>query len=354
MPRSLRNTLVASALAFALVLAGCGGGGDDEKSPEDVPPDAIALVGEEPIAKSELDDLMEQAERGYKAQKRPFPKAGTPEYENLRSQAIAYLVQRSQYEQEAQKMGIEVIDEEVDKKLREVINEVAEGSRNKFLDQLKQQGLTEEQVKDNLRMQILQREIYDAVTKDVKVTDADIEKFYEENKAQFTQPATRLVRHILVRCEKAAECETDKAKAEDIYRQVNGGANFAALARQVSEDPGTKAQGGRYQAVKGQSAPEFDKVAFELQKGQISRPVKTQFGWHVIQAVSEPTAEKVTPLDTVKKTIEDQLLQEKRNKAVTKWLDDVKKEWEPKIVYAVGYSPPKTETDEETATTNGG
>jgi foldase protein PrsA len=347
MRRSIRNILAASALV--LILAACGG--DEKKSPEDVPPDAIALVGDEAIPKSELEELMEQAKRGYKAQKRPFPKPGTPEYENLRSQAIAYLVQRSQYEQEADEMGIEVTDEEVDKKLREVINEVANGSRNKFVSQLKQQGLTEEQVKDNLRMQILQREVYDEVTKDVKVSEKDVEKFYDENKAQFTQPATRVVRHILIACKKAGECERDKESADQVYEQVTGGAGFAAVARRVSEDPGTKKVGGRYQAVKGQSAPEFDKAAFALEKGEISRPVKTQFGWHVILAVGETKAEKVTPLSTVKASVEDQLLQEKKNKAVTKWLEDVKKEWEPEIVYAVGYQPPKEEEGETTTTT---
>jgi parvulin-like peptidyl-prolyl isomerase len=294
---------------------------------------------------------MKEAEQGYKAQKRPFPKAGTPDYENLRSQAIAFLVQRSQYEQEADEMGIEVTDEEIDKKFQEVVNEVAEGSRNKFLEQLKQQGLTEEQVKENLRMQILQREIVDSVTKDVEVTDADVEKFYEENKAQFTQPSSRLVRHILIACKNAAECRRDKSRADELYGQVRDGANFASLARRFSEDPGSKTQGGRYQAVKGQSVPEFDRVAFELDKGEISRPVKTQHGWHIIQATGEATPEKVTPLSTVEETIKNQLAQEKESQAVTRWLDQVKKEWEPKIVYAVGYAPPKEEEKETTATT---
>jgi parvulin-like peptidyl-prolyl isomerase len=348
MPRSVRTAIVAFTLA--LVLAGCGGG-DETKSPEDVPPDAIALVGEEPIPKAELDELMKEAEQGYKAQKRPFPKPGTPDYENLRSQAIAYLVQRSQYEQEADEMGIEVTDEEVDKKLREVINEVADGSKSKFLDQLKQQGLTEEQIKENLRMQLLQREIVDSVTKDVEVTDQDVEKFYEENKAQFTQPASRPVRQILIACKKPAECRRDKAEADDLYSQIRGGANFAPLARRFSDDAASKSQGGRYQAVKGQSVPAFDRVAFELEKGELSRPVKTQHGWHIILATGNATPERVTPLSTVKETVKSQLAEEKESQAVTKWLDDVKKEWEPKIVYAVGYAPPKTEEEETTATT---
>jgi parvulin-like peptidyl-prolyl isomerase len=347
MPRLVRTTFVVVTLA--LTLAACGGG-DETRSPEDVPPDAIAVVGDEPIAKAELDELMDDAEQGYKAQKRPFPKPGTPDYENLRSQAIAYLVQRSQYEQEAEEMGIEVTDEEVDKKFSETVNEVADGSKNKFLAQLKQQGLTEEQVRENLRLQILQREIVDEVTKDVEVTDEDVEKFYEDNKAQFTQPSSRLVRHILIACKSPAECRRDKSRADDVYRQLRGGANFASLAKRFSDDP-SKSQGGRYQATKGQSVPEFDKVAFELDKGELSRPVKTQHGWHIIQATGEATPEKVTPLSTVEESVKNQLAQEKESKAVTAWLDQVKKEWEPKIVYAVGYAPPKEEEEGTTATT---
>ena len=329
-----RSRIVVLLSALALAASGCGGE-DEERSPQDVPADAVALVGEEKVAKAELDALMKQAKQGYQAQKRKFPKPGTPEYESLRNQAIKHLVERKQFEQEAEEMGIEVTDEEVDKRLRNVINQVANSSRREFEKQLRQQGLTEAQVRDNIRLQILQEEIYNEVTGDVKVSDADVERYYEKNREQYTQPPSRVVRHIVVK---------SRARAENLHAQLQDGADFAALARRFSQDAGTKAQGGRYQAVKGRSAPEFDKAAFSLEKGELSKPVKSQLGWHVIQAVSAPTREKVTPLRGVREQIEQQLLQERRQDAITKWVEGVRKKWEPRVVYAVGYAPPKTET----------
>ena len=344
---SLRK-LAPLLCALALGAAACGG--DEKKSPEDVPPDAVALVGDQKILKAQVEDLMEQARRGYKAQKRDFPKPGTPDYDRLRDQAVGHLVQRAEFEQEAKEMGIEVTKKEVDKGVQDLVKQVAGGNEKKFQRALKQQGLTEKQVRDTVELQILQREIYNKVTGDVKVSDEQVEKYYEEHKKQFTQPSTRNVRHILIACSKPAECKKDEAKADELYTQLKNGADFAALAKKVSEDPGTKAQGGTYQAVKGQSAPEFDKVAFALDVGELSKPVKTQFGWHIIKAVSTVKAERATPLATVKDTIRNQLLQEKKNKAITKWVEDVKKKWEPKVVYAVGYQPATTET---AATTQG-
>ena len=124
MSRVFGTTIVA--LTLALGLAACGGD-QEARPPEDVPPHAIALVREEPVPKAELEELMSEAEQGYKAQKRPFPKVGTPEYENLRSQAIAYLVERSQNEQEADDMGTEVTQEEGDRNINVVIKEFASG-----------------------------------------------------------------------------------------------------------------------------------------------------------------------------------------------------------------------------------
>lgn len=341
MTASLRH-LVPLACALALAVAGCGG--DEERSPEDVPPDAVALVGDQKILKTELQALMEQAKRGYEAQKRDFPKPGSAEYDSLRAQAVRHLVQRAEFEQEAKEMGIEVTDEEVDKRVQEIKKQVAAGNEKKFAQALKRQGLTEEQVRDNVRLQILQEEIYNEVTDDVKVTDAEIEKYYEEHEEQFRQPASREVRHILVK---------SKARAEDLHRQVTNGADFGALAKRFSQDPASKAQGGKYQAVKGQSVPAFDKAAFSLDAGEVSQPVKTQFGWHVIKAVSPVKPPKVTPLSEVKDTIRNQLLEEKKRKAITDWVENVRKEWEPDVVYAVGYQPPKSTTETAGTTAQG-
>src|SRR3954469_15131393 len=102
---------LATTLLFAGVVAGlpgCGGGGGD------VPSGAVAEVSGTTITQQQFDALLEQAKRSYKTQKRKFPSAGTPEYQTLKNQAVQYLVQRIEFKQEAEDLGIKISDSEID------------------------------------------------------------------------------------------------------------------------------------------------------------------------------------------------------------------------------------------------
>ena len=136
---------------------------------------------------------------------------------------------------------------------------------------------------------------------------------------------------------------------------MEGGGDFAALAKKFSEDTGSKATGGKLTISKGQTVPEFDKKAFALKKNEISEPVKTQFGFHIIQALSDVKPAKVTPLQEVKESISQELKQTKKNEAMTAWIEDLKDEYDDKISYAAGFNPPPDTTTGSTgATTNEG
>ena len=156
------------------------------------------------------------------------------------------------------------------------------------------------------------------MTKDVKVTDADVKKYYDANKAKYTQAESRDVRHILV---------NSKKLADSIESQLKAGGNFAKLAKKYSKDPGSAVK--RREADRSRRdrrSPEFDKAAFSLKTNEISAPVHTTYGWHIIQALSAVKPAKTTPLKDDKATIRQQLVQTKKPDAMTKWLDDMKKE----------------------------
>lgn len=111
---------------------------------------------------------------------------------------------------------------------------------------------------------------------------------YEQEKKQFVEQEQRLASHILIQVAENADDATKKAaeaKARQIHAQATApGADFAALARANSDDPGSKDAGGDLGwNAKGVMVPEFDKVLFALKPGQISQPVKSSFGWHIIQ-----------------------------------------------------------------------
>ena len=324
-PRLL--ALLAALLVF--VAAGCGGGSDD------VPDDAIAVVGDTEIARADFNAYLGQSKRGYQQQKREFPKAGSPEYNNLKRQIVDYLVRNAQYREEAEEMGIDVSEKDVDKRLSEIKKQAFGNSEKKFQAELKKQGINERMAREIVRNQLVSDAISKKVTADVKVTDKEIEAYYNKNKASFGTPETREVRHILVK---------EKAPADRLYRQLREGGNFAALAKQHSIDPGSKLQGGKLTVTKGQFVPPFEQTAFLLPTNSISRPVKTQYGYHIIQPLGETKPAKTQPLKDVKATIRQQLEQTKKSEALRKWADAVQKEYKDKTSYQVGFAPPKKAT----------
>jgi parvulin-like peptidyl-prolyl isomerase len=330
-----RLVLLLCALA-AIALAGCGGGS------KDVPADAVAIVDGEEIARSDYEALIAQAKKSYKNQKRDFPAAGSQEFQTLRNQAVQFLVQREQFEQEAESLDVEVTEKQVDARLEQIQKQYFGGDKAKFEKQLKEQGITEKQVRNDIRSQIISEKIFEQVTGEVKVTDEQIAEYYEKNKAQYSQPESREVRHILVKTKK---------QADDLYAQLQDGADFAALAKKFSEDTGSKANGGKLTISKGQTVAPFDKTAFLLEKNAISKPVKTEFGYHIIQPLGDKKPAKVTPLAEVKASIKQQLEQTKKNEAMTKWVDELKQDYKDKVSYATGFTPPPDAKSTTTAAT---
>jgi len=322
---------------LALLAAACGGGGGGGN----VAKDDAALVGKEHITRDALDRRLQQARCSYDLQKRTFPKAGSPEYLAIEQQILQSLVQRSELAQKAPGLGVSVTDAQVETQLKQIKKQYFGGSEKRYQAELKKQCVTDAEVHADVRSNVLSDAIYKKVTAGAKVSDGEAKAYYASHKSVYTQPETRVVRHILVK---------KKSLADTIYNRLKSGGDFATLAKKYSQDPGSKAQGGELTISRGQTVPEFDKVAFSLKTGEISKPVKTQFGWHVIQAEKNATKSKTTPFAQVKQAIRQQLLQQQRSQALQKWLDGVKKEFDSQISYATGLAPPATTTS---ATTTG-
>lgn len=136
----------------------------------------------------------------------------------------------------------------------------------------------------------------------VEVSDADLKAAYSQNLDRYRSPERVKVRHILVKTTDKSKEEVVKleAKANDLLKQIRGGADFAALARQHSDDPGSGAKGGDLDwVVRGQTVPAFEQAAFSLKPNEFSNVVKTEYGFHILQ-VQEKEAAKVKPLEEVK------------------------------------------------------
>ena len=342
----LRLAVVPLAVLAVAAVAGCGGG------TKSVPGDAVAVVGSKDIAKSDFDSLINQLKTSYKTQGRKFPPVGTREYSAIKAQAIQFLVERAEFEQKAGDLGVNVSDKQVDQRLAQIkaqyfVNPPGKPAATKseiekrYRDQIKKQGLTDKQVHEAIKSQLIREAVFNKVTSGVKVSDKDITDYYNSHKSQYQTPKqgeSRQVRHILVKT---------KGLADRVYNLLKGGGNFAVLAKKYSQDPGSKNTGGLLTISRHQTVPPFDKVAFALKVNEISKPVHTQYGWHIIQAVGPimpPKAAHPTPLSQVKEAIRQQLIATKRQEEMRKWLNDTRKEFAHKIAYQPGYAPPATAT----------
>ena len=314
------------ALPLAVLVAGCGGGGAAKLDANDV-----AVVSSQHITKAKFDQVMGQQERSLKSQGQTFPKAGTTAYASLRTQVMTVLVQNAEFETEAAKLGVKVSDTDVQNQLDQIKKQYFGGSEKRYEQELKKQGYTDAAVRDQIHSQLLAQRLFDKVTSSVSATDKDVQAYYVAHKDQY--PPTRDVEEILVGKNK-------QSLAQSIYTQLRKGANFAALAKKYSQDPGSKNIGGKFTAKKGQDVPEFDAAVFSKAKtGTLLKPVETkQYGWFVIKLLGDV---KPTPESQVAETIRAQLEQQDRNQEMTSWVSKVTKNYckSGKIKYQAGYAP---------------
>ena len=143
----------------------------------------------------------------------------------------------------------------------------------------------------------------------INVSDAELQRLYNQNKESFRTPERVKVRHILLKTtdKPAAEEPKIKARAEDLLKQIKAGGNFAELAKKNSDDTGSAQNGGELPdwVTRGQTVPEFEKVAFTLKPGQISDLVKTQYGYHIVEVLKKEDA-RLRPFDEVKTELASQ------------------------------------------------
>ncbi|MGE4169174.1 MAG: peptidylprolyl isomerase [Candidatus Margulisiibacteriota bacterium] len=156
------------------------------------------------------------------------------------------------------------------------------------------------------------------VEKEAEVSDNAAYQYYVQNPQQFAELEQRHASHILVKTE---------AEALDIQKQLKAGADFATLAKAKSTDPSAANNGGDLGWFgKGQMVPEFEKVAFSLKKGDLSEPVKTQFGYHIIKLIDVQVRPKVDFTPKVAEQIRDALVADKKREITQAYLEKLRKD----------------------------
>ncbi len=327
----MKKTFLFPIVLVAALLAGCGGGGSASLKKEDV-----AVVGKVHVSKTQYDALLTQAQRSFQQQGRPFPKQGTSEYETVKSQAVTLLVQQAERESKADSMGIKITTSDVDKRLAQIKKQYFQNKEARYLAQLKKQHLTDASVRNDIRSQLISEAVFNKVTSSVKVSDSEAHAYYTTHPQLYSQPQSRDVRYILVK---------KKSDALSIYTQVKAGGDKAwcTLAKKYAKDASGQ-NCGKATFTKGQTVAAFDNVAFSQPTKVVHAPIydPTQYkSWFVIEPLGAVKPRQSTPEKQVATSIKQQLLQTKKNQAMTDWVSSTTKGFcsGSQIKYQTGFTP---------------
>jgi foldase protein PrsA len=334
---------LACLLALPVLVAACGG----------VPGNAVATVDGEAIEKKTFDHWMTIAAKsgGQQAAAIPQPPAftecvankrktlpkqakGQPkvtdtqlktqckqEYEALRDQVLQLLISFQWIQGEADDLGVKVTDTEVKKQFdtQKKASFPKDADFDKFL---KDSGQSLDDIMLRVRLDVLSNKIREKVTKGKDtVTDAAIQKYYDENKERFAQPERRDLLVVLTKT---------KAKADQARSAIEGGDAWKSVAKKFSIDQASKAQGGKLAAVaKGQQEKSLDDAVFKATKNELTGPVKTQFGYYVFKVTKVTPASQQT-LTEAKTTIKQVLASQQQQKSLDKFVKDFRSKWKDK------------------------
>jgi foldase protein PrsA len=249
MSKAQRLIAGLSALLLGASLTACSSGGA-----------AVATVNGQPISQADFQSKLESS----------------PVARNILQQ----MVQEALIDQYAKTNNITVTDDEVNAREDQLKANFPNGSWDEML---KARNLTESDVKQALKEQII---LDKALAKQVTITPSQIKQYFDKNHAAFDKPEQVQARHILV---------PDLATANKVEALLKQGKSFSDLAKQYSTDPGSKDKGGELGWFRrGQMVPAFDKVAFSLPVGATSQPVKSPFGYHIIQVEGKQPGQQAT------------------------------------------------------------
>ena len=337
--------LIAAVAIFTLSISvmGCK---MIEKTPEAIQKTVYATVGDEKITKADMDEEMKATIDQLKQQYGDDYANNEKIKDQLKQMKVQYLnamVNEKLMLKNAESVGVTPTDDELNEYADKQIEQLKQAYPDdaQLQQVLEANGFTEDSYKDYAKKQYKLQKVQEAITADVEVTDDDAKAYYDENKdSQYTVGAGANAAHILI-AEKGSDGNIDfdasLAKANEVKAKLDACADFAQLASEYGTD-GTKDKGGDLGFVAYNQAnydQDFLAGFKQLSEGQISDPIKSQFGYHIIKATGIKD-EVVTPFDDVKEQIKSQLLQQQQSKAfndkISEWKDAAKvKTYEDKL-----------------------
>ncbi len=281
----------------------------------------VAVVNDEVITQQDVDELLAvlyaQYVHTYKMDEL------LKKMEEAKQTIVEQMIEDKLVLSRAKLIGLEVTDKEIEEKLQEVKDGFP--SEEEFYNTIQTQGLTIQSLKNRYRDQILMRK---AVEKEVRtkvdVLPNEITEYYQSHKEEFKQNKKVKVKNILLRAKDEIEFELARVQAEQIIERLKKGEDFEKLAEEYSQGPGASSGGDMGYIEKGQMIKELDEEVFSLNIGEISRPIKTDLGYHICK-VEDIKYGGVLSLEEAYGQIYEKLFRMKFQQALKEWLEDLKK-----------------------------
>jgi foldase protein PrsA len=323
--RTIGLILIACAVAIALAAVFSATGGVAEGDVADVE-DAGT------ISQTDFDHWLtvvaSQPQPGQKKKPEP-PKPGSRQYDAVKQQVMQFLVSAKWIEGEAKERGVSASPAEVDRQFEETKDQSFpnEKAYQRFL---KTSGQTEEDLKFRVRLDVLSNKIRTQVTESSQdVSQSEIQKYYDDNAQQFSQPERRDLEVVL------SKKQDDVLEAK---RRVEGGEKWSAVAKDLSDDPASKDQGGKLLGVtKGQQDPKLDAAVFAAVEKKIAGPVKTDAGYYVFRVTKVTKASKQS-LEESKQGIQQLLVSQKQQKELDQFSTTFRNDWRARTDCAQDYT----------------
>jgi foldase protein PrsA len=346
MGRALRILLLA---ALTVVSAACGGGGASSTSSAKLASGDVAVVGTTHITKSQLDHAITLRVKAMTLSKQTPPKVGTTDYTtNVVQPTLQHLVQGAEVRNIATALDVTATPDDVTKAITASVKQYYGGSQSKFQADVDRYGLTDADLHYEFQTSVLETKITNKLTNEVKVTDQDVQDYYDQNKASYkTTSDSRVVDYALF---------PDKASAQAALTKLAGGAGFADVSAGTID---TSANHEPFTAQKGQVDKAFEQSAFTLPTNELSPLVKVDKAYATSNLggkcqpdcyfLIRPTADVVKAgtqqsFDQVKAQIRTQLLSTQKQAHVTSVLRKLEAAQKKATSYATGYAPPPTST----------
>jgi peptidyl-prolyl cis-trans isomerase SurA len=284
----------------------------------------VAVVNDEPITQSELDAVLMPVYEQYRSSLsgRDFVEKMSEARTNLLNQ----LIEDKFVTQESKRAGIEVKEEEVDAQMQELKGKFP--TEKEFMAFLTEQKLTLDKIRKRFEEQTAIRKLHDyEVRSKVTVSPSDIETYYKEHAADFTEKEKIKVRTLMIKKSPLdPQNSFDKAREmiDMIMQRVKAGENFSDLAKQYSQGTHAADGGDMGFVERGQMIPEFDNALFTLKVGELSPILETDVGYHLF-LVEAQQEQKLKPFDEVKDQIHEMIYMAKAKERFNIWMDELKK-----------------------------